>query len=55
MQGLSGPTRLRFGLCADPHKDIMHDADQRLRIFIDSPDKRHLLYPDKQHVQLLAR
>ena len=27
--------RLRFGLCADVHKDIMHDADERLRVFID--------------------
>jgi len=26
---------LRFGLCADVHKDIMHDADERLRTFID--------------------
>lgn len=26
---------LRFGLCADPHKDLMHDADERLRVFID--------------------
>ena len=27
--------RLRFGLCADVHKDIMHDADERLRVFIE--------------------
>jgi calcineurin-like phosphoesterase family protein len=27
---------VRFGLCADPHKDIMHDADERLRVFIDT-------------------
>ena len=26
---------LRFGVCADVHKDIMHDSDQRLQIFID--------------------
>ena len=25
-----------FGLCADPHKDIMHDADSRLRAFVDA-------------------
>jgi len=25
---------IRFGACADPHKDIMHDADHRLRTFI---------------------
>ncbi|MBT4504378.1 MAG: alkaline phosphatase [Gemmatimonadetes bacterium] len=27
--------RLRFGLCADVHKDIMHDADERLRVFVE--------------------
>jgi predicted phosphodiesterase len=26
---------VRFGICADVHKDIMHDADQRLQVFID--------------------
>jgi len=26
---------VRFGICADVHKDIMHDADQRLRAFVD--------------------
>jgi len=26
---------VRFGICADPHKDIMHDADQRLKVFVD--------------------
>lgn len=26
---------LRFGICADIHKDIMHDADSRLKAFID--------------------
>ena len=25
---------LRFGLCTDPHKDLIHDADERLRVFI---------------------
>ena len=29
------PGRVRFGICADPHKDIMHDADQRLQVFVD--------------------
>ena len=28
-------TVVRFGLCADVHKDIMHDADQRLQRFVD--------------------
>ncbi len=26
---------IRFGLCADVHKDIMHDTDARLKTFID--------------------
>lgn len=30
---------LRIGICADPHKDIMHDADQRLQVFIDRVKK----------------
>ena len=25
---------VRFGICADVHKDIMHDADQRLKAFV---------------------
>lgn len=29
----SGP--LRFGVIADVHKDVMHDADERLRVFVD--------------------
>lgn len=36
----AGPrSPLRFGLCADPHKDLMHDADARLRVFIDEMKK----------------
>ena len=31
---------VRFGLCADPHKDVMHDADERLRVFVDAA-RRH--------------
>lgn len=27
---------VQFGLCADVHKDIMHDADERLRSFVDA-------------------
>lgn len=27
--------KLRFGICADVHKDIMHDGDSRLEEFID--------------------
>jgi 3',5'-cyclic AMP phosphodiesterase CpdA len=26
---------VRFGICADVHKDVMHDADRRLQLFID--------------------
>ncbi len=33
--GKSGAGVVRFGLCADVHKDIMHDADWRLKVFID--------------------
>lgn len=32
-------TPLRFGLIADVHKDIMHDADDRLRVFVDEMTK----------------
>ena len=32
---------VRFGLCADPHKDVMHDADERLRAFIDAAQREH--------------
>lgn len=31
---------LRFGVCADVHKDVMHDADQRLQIFIDQMNEK---------------
>ena len=27
---------VHFGLCADPHKDVMHDADERLQAFIEA-------------------
>jgi len=30
---------VKFGLCADPHKDLMHDADQRLGVFIDAVNR----------------
>ena len=39
----SPPAReLRFGICADVHKDIMHDADSRLRTFIADMSARDL-------------
>ncbi|MFW5831161.1 MAG: hypothetical protein ACOCVA_02840, partial [Prolixibacteraceae bacterium] len=28
--------KIKFGICADVHKDIMHDADSRLSEFIES-------------------
>ena len=34
--------KLRFGLIADVHKDIMHDADERLQAFITEAQKRPL-------------
>lgn len=34
--------RVRFGICADVHKDIMHDADARLTKFIQEASKREL-------------
>ena len=34
-EGKHKPRTIRFGLCADVHKDIIHDADTRLKIFID--------------------
>ncbi len=34
--------RVRFGVCADVHKDIMHDADERLQTFIDEASRQNL-------------
>jgi calcineurin-like phosphoesterase family protein len=28
-------TKIRFGVCADVHKDVIHDADQRMKVFVD--------------------
>jgi len=33
---------LKFGLCADVHKDIMHDADLRMKTFIDEASEKDL-------------
>ena len=33
---------LRFGICADIHKDIMHDADLRLKAFIEDASGKDL-------------
>ena len=41
--GLFSPSRpVRFGLCADVHKDVMNDADQRLKTFIDKANAEKL-------------
>ena len=31
-----GRNELRFGMCADVHKDVMHDADERLAAFLEA-------------------
>ena len=31
---------VRFGICADIHKDIMHDADQRLQVFVSEMNEK---------------
>jgi len=33
---------LRFGICTDIHKDIMHDADERLQAFVDEAKEESL-------------
>ncbi|MEE9349008.1 MAG: metallophosphoesterase [Flavobacteriaceae bacterium] len=33
---------MRFGICADIHKDIMHDGDERLKAFIDEVKEKNL-------------
>ena len=33
-------SKVTFGICADPHKDIMHDANERLRVFVDEMNRR---------------
>ena len=32
--------KVRFGICADVHKDVIHDADRRLEIFVDTMNKQ---------------
>ncbi len=36
------PKTLRFGICSDVHKDIMHDADSRLRTFVDRMNRERV-------------
>ena len=33
-------TKIRFGICADIHQDIMHDGELRLQVFIDDMQKQ---------------
>lgn len=33
---------LRFGVIADVHKDVMHDADQRLQVFMDEMQQQQV-------------
>ena len=35
----SGTAEVKFGICADVHKDVIHDADRRLGIFVDEMNK----------------
>lgn len=34
------PEIVRFGVCADVHKDVMHDADQRLQVFVSEMNEK---------------
>ena len=36
------PKKLRFGLITDVHQDVMHDGENRLKVFIDESNKRNL-------------
>jgi predicted phosphodiesterase len=32
----SGCTEIKFGICSDPHQDIMHDTEKRIKAFVDN-------------------
>lgn len=40
LQEKSGKAKIRFGICADIHQDIMHDGELRLQVFIDDMKKQ---------------
>ena len=40
--GSSEKKTLRFGICSDVHKDIMHDADLRMKAFIEEASEKEL-------------
>ena len=46
LQNGCGPTQrgaaVRFGICADVHEDVIHDADRRLKIFVDEMNGREV-------------
>jgi len=48
---------LRFGMCADVHKDVMHDADERLAAFLDAmiEKKAHFVAQLGDFCQPIAR
>lgn len=33
---------VRFGICSDVHKDLMHDADTRLKVFVDRMNREQV-------------
>jgi len=39
LHAAAGPRRIRFGVISDVHKDIMHDADERLSAFVRAARK----------------
>ncbi|MDP6738623.1 MAG: alkaline phosphatase, partial [Planctomycetota bacterium] len=40
--GAESLKELRFGMCADVHKDVMHDADERLGAFLEAMAKERV-------------
>lgn len=39
--GLKNKGTITFAVCADVHKDIMHDADERLKTFVEAAEKNN--------------
>jgi 3',5'-cyclic AMP phosphodiesterase CpdA len=42
VQAGAPPQTLSIGVCADPHQDVMHDAEARLRSFIEVANRERL-------------
>ncbi|MFD2240377.1 metallophosphoesterase family protein [Flectobacillus roseus] len=62
-QNLSHRRQIKFGICTDVHKDIMHDANERLQSFIDEASLSNLDFiiqlgdfccPNTQNLSFLA-